>query len=329
MCCKGFGFGGSLERHVRSLFVLYPALEATVVSRNANFIDLSTPPTGCHFLETDNHCGIEARHGRSAKPGVCSLFPFNNLRRLGPAVVVIPHFLCPLRVVVPPLPGRVEGTHATLVGSVAESGMLGADGRGAHLPSVPVRAGATLRDVVSEEVAFRNACSAALGRGRFRDVVRDAASDNSAFDADMQRSAAILGLATSKTAAGRDRLDEILLTLAPALRLEYLRLSPDGVVRALALTELLIRVESELSERMLEPQVTFRSATVRRPGIQLLAHGDEPLSIKRALSAKAPRSVTRNSRLRSFSRHAVLLRAQASHLRSKRLCSRQCRPPTG
>ena len=288
LCCKGFGFGGSLERHVRSLFVLYPALEATVVSRNADIVEMTTPPTGCHFLEADNQCGIEARHGKSAKPGVCSLFPFNVLRRLGPAVIVVPHFLCPLRVVVPPLPGSVEGTHATLVGSVAESGMLGLDGLGTHLPSVPVRSGASFRDVVTGEVAFRNGCSVALGRSRFRDVVREASSNQSAFDDDIQRSAAILGVVPLDPADKRDRLDDVLLTLAAAIRLEYLRLSPEGVLRALALTELLVRIESGLSERMLEPQVTFRSASVRRPAIQLLAHGDEPLTLKRKLTAKVP-----------------------------------------
>ena len=288
LCCKGFGFGGSLDRHIRALFVLYPALESTVVSRDADTIELSTPVTGCHFLQPDNHCGIEARHGRAAKPGVCTLFPFNVLRRIGPAVVVAPHFLCPLRVVVPALPGKVEGTHGKLVDAVAESGMLGLDGRGSHLPSIPVRQGTSLREVVPREVVFRDTCQAALGQRSFRDVVRDFSSDSNAFDVDLQRIADILGLKQLDSSNVRDRLDDVLLSLAPALRLEYLRLSPDGVLRALALTELLVRTEGGLSERMLEPQVTYRSAIARRAGIQLLAHGDEPLSHKRALPAKAP-----------------------------------------
>ena len=116
LCCKGHGFGGSLERHMRSLFVLYPALESTMISRKADIVELSTPTSGCHFLEPDNHCGIETRHGKSAKPGICSLFPFNVLRRIGSTIVVGPNFLCPLRVVVPARPGEVEGTHASLAG---------------------------------------------------------------------------------------------------------------------------------------------------------------------------------------------------------------------
>lgn len=288
LCCKGFGFGGSLERHVRSLFILYPELETTVVSRNADIVEMTTPQTGCHFLEHDNHCGIEYRHGKAAKPGVCSLFPFNVLRRMGPAIVVLPHYLCPLRVVVPPSPGAVEGTHSRLVRAVAESGMLGLDGRGTHLPSVPLRPGASFREVVSAEVAFRNAGSAALGERRFLDVVRDFASDPSAFDGEVRRSAGILGLRPFDRTNVRDRLDDVLLTLAPTIRLEYLRLSPDGVLRALALTELFVRTEAGLSDRMFEPQVTYRSATARRPAVQILAHGDEPLALKRKLPAKAP-----------------------------------------
>ncbi len=78
LCCKGHGFGGSLERHMRSLFVLYPALESTVISRKADIVELSTPPTGCHFLEPDNHCGIETRHGKSAKPGDLFALPVQH-----------------------------------------------------------------------------------------------------------------------------------------------------------------------------------------------------------------------------------------------------------
>lgn len=288
LCCKGFGFGGSLERHVRSLFVLHPPLEATIVSRNADIVELSTPPDGCHFLEPDNHCGIEKKHGKAAKPGVCTLFPFNMLRRLGPAIVVGPHFLCPLRIVVPAASGAVEGTHARLVSAVADSGLLGLDGRGAHLPSVPVRPGAGFRDVLRQEAGFRNACAAALGLQRFRDVVRSASEDTRAFEASVRRILDIAGLPQLEESADHDQLDDVLLAVAPALRLEYLRLSPEGVLRALAMTEALVRLEARLSDRMNSPQVTHRSATARRPAVQLLAHGDEPLQLKRSLSPKAP-----------------------------------------
>ena len=80
----------------------------------------------------------------------------------------------------------------------------------------------------------------------------------------------------------------MLLAIAPTLRLEYLRLSPDGVLRALALTEALLRAEGELSDRVFDPQVAFRNAVVRKAGVQLLAHGDEPLALRKSLSAKAP-----------------------------------------
>lgn len=288
LCCKGFGFGGSLERHVRSLFVLYPALESTVVSRTADVVELSTPSSGCHFLEPDNRCGIETRHGKTAKPGICSLFPFNLLRRIGSTIVVGPNFLCPLRVSVPARPGSVEGTHASLVDAVEDSGLLGLDGRGSHISSVPARAGVAAGQVIREETAFRNGCADAIGREPFRAVLRRFASDPSNFDDDVRRTGAIAGIDVGVSAPGPDRLDEVLLAIAPTLRLEYLRLSPDGVLRALAMTEALLRTESALSDRVLDPQVAFRNAAVRKVGIQLLAHGDEPLSLKRSLPAKAP-----------------------------------------
>lgn len=288
LCCKGFGFGGSLERHVRSLFVLYPALESTVVSRSGDVVEMSTPASGCHFLEPDNRCGIETRHGKPAKPGICSLFPFNLLRRIGSTIVVGPNFLCPLRVSVPARPGEVEGTHAPLVDAVEDSGLLGPDGRGSHITSVPARAGVAPAQVIREEVAFRNACAEAIGREPFRAVLRRFASDPGAFDGDVRRMAAIAGIGVAEPSTGRDRLDEVLLAIAPTLRLEYLRLSSDGVLRALAMTEALLRTEMALSDRVLDPQVAFRNATVRKAGIQLLAHGDEPLALKRSLPAKAP-----------------------------------------
>jgi hypothetical protein len=287
ICCKGFGFGGSLERHVRSLFVLYPALESTMVSRSGDIVELSTPATGCHFLEPDNHCGIERHHGKDAKPGICTLFPFNLLRRIGRTIVVGPHFLCPLRVVVPARPGEVEGTHAAIAGAVEYSGLLGLDGRGSHIPSVPARVGVSPGTIVDQEVAFRDSCAESIGRTSFRSGLRRFASDPHSFDADVQRISAIAGIDSAPPLV-HDRLDEVLYAIAPTLRLEYLRLSSDGVLRALALTEALLRNELALSDRVLDPHVAFRNASVRKAAIQLLAHGDELLILKRTLSAKAP-----------------------------------------
>lgn len=288
LCCRGFGFGGSLDRQMRPLFALYPALEATVVSRSGDTVELSTPASGCHFLRSDNMCGIEAEHGKAAKPGICSLFPFNLLRRIGSMIVVGPNFLCPLRVVVPADPGRVEGSHEALADAVASSSLLGIDGRGTHLPSVPARPGVSPAKVVAAEVAFRDACAAALGRRTFHDVLREASGDAASFDDSVRRIASLAGLAPARTGHGRDVLDDVLLAVAPTLRLDYLRLSPAAVLRALATIEMFVRTESSLSSRIEDPQVLFRNAALRKAAVQLLAHGDEPLALRRALHAKAP-----------------------------------------
>src|SRR5205814_7409491 len=83
LCCKGHGFGGSLDREMRSLFVRYPQIESMAYSRNGDQINFATTASGCVMLDTDNLCRIEKELGKSAKPNICNLFPFNLFAKIG------------------------------------------------------------------------------------------------------------------------------------------------------------------------------------------------------------------------------------------------------
>jgi hypothetical protein len=100
-CCRGNGFilSGNhqlkrrlMERPQLGLFLTQGAGESQFVVRNC--------PPACFFLTQTGQCGIHANEGYDAKPELCRLFPFNDMRRVGQYLVVAPHReLCPLAVV--------------------------------------------------------------------------------------------------------------------------------------------------------------------------------------------------------------------------------------
>ena len=97
LCCKGHGFGGSLKRKCVRSSSAYPQLETMALSRNGDQITFATTAGGCIMLDTDNFCRIEKELGKDKKPNICNLFPFNSFTQVGKTIVVLPHFLCPLR----------------------------------------------------------------------------------------------------------------------------------------------------------------------------------------------------------------------------------------
>jgi hypothetical protein len=275
LCCRGHGFGGSLSRGVSTLLTLYPRLGLTVAARHGDVLEFHTPPSGCVFLEKDNRCGIEIRHGRALKPGVCTLFPFNRVTRLGRVVAISPHFLCPLRLHVPARPGQVAGTHALLIGAVQESGLLDEAKLDSQAPSAVPRGQA--RAALARETAFRDLCARNLGRRRFADTVREASGDARALSLFIARASSIALLETA--APGRDRLDDILLSLASPLRLGLLSLPPEDILRVLALGELVARSVLSLSAETPTLQTVHRLITAAMPALKLLARDDAPFTL--------------------------------------------------
>ncbi len=286
-CCRGHGFGGSLGRETGRILALHPELGHLAVVRRGDLINLANSAGGCHFLDRDNLCRIEKDHGRPAKPTICRLFPFNFFSLIGRTVVVAPHFLCPLRVQAPPRPGEVEGTHAALEPVLRESGLVSEAYVRLSMAPARLHPSQRARSVVAREMAFRDACGAALGGGAFSLVLRDAASDPERLQGNIARAAALWGLPSPAGSAARDDIDDVLLAVALALRLELLRLSADGILLALALGELLVRRVAALRAYPPTPQDVRDTVGWVLPALHLLACADLPL----ATSARSRRKV--------------------------------------
>ena len=290
LCCKGHGFSGSLEREMGRLFQIYPRMEGQVVGRQGAIVDIMTPPSGCHFLRPDDRCSIEIEHGKDLKPGVCSLFPFNALKRIGSTITVSPHFLCPLRLSVPAAPGAVQGTHATIAPAVRSSGLLGPDGSGNGLTPLPLHPEADPRSVVEREASFRDRCADAIGSATFFETIREAAEDPDAFSADLDRASRLIGLSPAQAGLPPDACDAVLLAMAAPLRLDLLRLEPDQILLTLALGGLSYRRELTLSDRTPRLQDAFQHLVTLRSTLSLLGHGDRPLKLGKRLEQKVPPS---------------------------------------
>lgn len=275
-CCRGAGFAGSLDREVPKLLTLYPALGNMAVGRQGPVVYFANPPNGCYFLDPDRLCRIEKEHGRALKPGVCGLFPFNYLLRVGETVVIRPHFLCPLTAVVPPRPGAVEGTHARLAGQARESGLLAPAFLEAHVAKAALHPSADAAATLAREARFRDRSAKALGQARLVDLLRAEAADAAAFDAHARRAAALLGLDAEALDPPRDAVDDLLLLLAAPLRSSMLRLSPEGLLVALAVGALVFRRALSLGAT---PSLSagWEMQTKVAPALRLLGRLDEPI----------------------------------------------------
>jgi Fe-S-cluster containining protein len=170
--------------------------------RQGNFVWFSSTSHACMMLDGDNLCRIEKEHGRELKPSACKLFPFNVFRRIGRTVAVTPHFLCPLRLQIPPRPGEVEGTHSLVEKSIHESQILDKTYIDLSVPRSILHTSLDEDDVLRREASFRDACSRAFGRDSFYETLRAASSSPNTFDSVVSRAAR--GLTVSARTAGRD-----------------------------------------------------------------------------------------------------------------------------
>lgn len=289
LCCRGHGFAGSLRREVPTLLNLYPALGSMTVGRLGDVVSFQTlPGGGCPFLRSDNLCGIEVDHGKAIKPGVCTLFPFNVFTRIGNTVAVSPHYLCPLRLQVPARPNEVAGTHAMIEPAVRESGLLEPAQVNAHMPTIPLHKSEEAASVLEREWRFRDACSAGLSRRRFDDVVRAASENPDALDAFRERAAKLLAIPGPSAHSERATIDDVLLVLAPSLRLGLLALPREGILRALLTGELIVRNVFGLWNKPPALQEANQLLQSAGPTLRLLSWNDQPLELARTLDVKLP-----------------------------------------
>jgi len=282
LCCKGHGLGGNLERELRPLFARYPQLETMAISRTGGQITFASTSSGCVLLDVDNFCRIEKELGKDKKPNVCNLFPFNAFSRIGKTIVVMPHFLCPLRAVIPARPGEVQGTHAFIESELDKSQMLDK----AYVKNfvAAARSHPSLDETctIERERNFRDRCATALGVDRFSDVLTESAADAAALHVFLERARAILGYeSATQSAVRRDVIDDLLLTFASPYRISFLDLSDEAVLRALGVAELIVRKAWEGATIMPGLQGIANTAATFRPIQALLADGDEPVDFGR------------------------------------------------
>src|SRR5262245_12109418 len=275
LCCKGHGFGGSLDREMRSLFVRYPQLESMALSRNGDQITFATTGSGCVMLDTDNFCRIEKELGKDKKPNICNLFPFNAFSKIGKTIVVMPHFLCPLRLVVPARPGQVQGTHHQIAEDIHKSQMLNRHYVKNMVAPARLHASVTESDVITREAAFRDLCSQALGKDRFMDLLLSASANPAALAAFVQRARQIMGHELSPENNERDYFDDMLLAFASPYRIGLLDLPAEGILRALAVAGMMVRRAWRGAPQKPSFQGFANSIATFKPVQVLLACGDE------------------------------------------------------
>ena len=98
-----------------------------------------------------------------------------------------------------------------------------------------------LQKFSSANAYFRDRCSQALGKARFRDVLAASSDDPAALWAFRKRVVKLLSWTMPAQPETRDPLDDILIASAPAYRVESLYHSDEGLLRFLVLAELLAR----------------------------------------------------------------------------------------
>lgn len=296
VCCyRSAEFDGSFGREIQQLVQLYPAMEIMAIRRRGDVVAFATPSGRCYFLDQDNRCGVEIRHGKEVKPFACRLFPFNNYNRIGKTFVVGLNFLCPLRLQIPAAPSQVEGTHVAIEAHLRESPYL-EDSYYDGVHKLHLHHDQKPEEVLAEETSFRDACSQALGKQSFIETLRAASVAPDRLDSFVSCAAELLGLELSLRPATRDHIDDLLLALASMLRLNVLSLSVEKRLRVLALSELMLRRLLTLAGQRpigpadaATPKGAFEVLSKIRPALHLLAISDGPVrAAKRAIKNIPP-----------------------------------------
>ncbi|MGE0132776.1 MAG: hypothetical protein AB7U82_32255 [Blastocatellales bacterium] len=262
--------------------------------RRGDVVAFTTPNGRCYFLNQDNRCDVEIRHGKEMKPATCRVFPFNNYNRLGKTFVVGLNFLCPLRLQVPAHPGQVEGTHENIEVQLRESPYF-EGGYYDSLHRLHLHPDQKPEEVLAEEIRFRDACSLALGKQSFIEILRAASAEPDRLDSFAAWSAGLLNLDLSLRPAARDHIDDLLLALASMLRLNLLSLPAEKRLRILALYELVFRRLLTLAGEhpagpsdAATPKGAYGVLTRIRPALWLLANADEPATAVKGAIKNVP-----------------------------------------
>ncbi len=307
-CCKTGGLsllGG--ERDV--LMRCHPALELVAPSHTGPVEVFHTPKSGCWFLY-DKACGFlvmgtdtlkEAPLVKGPRPMACALYPFNSFALLDEVLVVLPHGLCPLKVV----PQGQGVQHEVLAQELSQLGAAGdvpiilngaPDDKGATSDRLNLEQ--VVRDAASAcvhnreatlvpllafmEVAFE-AYSASMNAGKAFDPERIALDHMpqqcAALDSFMTEAAEILSIAEpTLEASAQEHVVALMSAFLPALRL----VACDGlplyrIPRTLAVLQLYLEYWVALRpERTLLPQTIMQMANALLPTAHMLSAWHEP-----------------------------------------------------
>lgn len=271
-CCRGIGFGGMDGGRMGTLIDSHPELLPWIQYRDGGFTMLGTPQGGCLFLGDDGLCSIEAASGRDAKPGLCIMFPFNRLDRIGDRLIVRPYFRCRrFTAIVPPRPGAVAGTHSAILRDLQATGMVRKG-----LPQLPLPEGDDPGAVLAREGEWLTACGNALGRTRIVDTVTSFSDDASDLSRFVSRAVGLLGLEAPAEGRPRDELDDMLIILSPVMRMDHLVLSSEGMLRAILLAEAL--VPNAFTGEAGHPTLADLASLINimQPLLTVLARADRP-----------------------------------------------------
>ncbi len=279
LCCRGQGFGGNVNREMGFLLQEHPALSMIALDRERDLVDLSTPTGQCFFLRQDNLCQIEVDHGHSKKPGVCLIFPFNRFWRIGDTVVVTPHILCPLRVQVPARPGEVTGTHSMIEETIRESQFFDAKYVSWYLGQSKLPPKQTPAATLDELKKLRTICEAAIGNGRFIEVLTAHGADSKELSEFVERTAHLMAWPQLPARNKRDTIDDILIALALPLLFDRTIFPKQRAIRKLALIERLVRSLFSMQAAAPKPQAVYGMVDQVAAVLSLLAYGDENVRV--------------------------------------------------
>jgi hypothetical protein len=268
ICCRGHGIG-TAARETPALLSHYPELAFTATKSGQSGSNFTNPAGGCFFLTEKNLCQVEQDHGRAAKPGVCVAFPFNDFSRIGNVVVVRPHFLCPLRL----LPGKGTGNHAELEKMLHETGVVS---RALRQPGPDLSEVAAL-EVIQREEAFRDKCGSAIGLRAFDELLGQEEEDKTEHQKWRERALRLWGIPS--LAAPRVYLDDILLALAPPLRMRIVLLTERQRLRILALAGAYLRNVARITSRPLTLQGSHQMIVNVLGVLRLFATGNVSLRL--------------------------------------------------
>lgn len=287
-CCRGHGFGVS-PGELQSQLTVRPAVALFVNRKQAErgqYMVQNLKPA-CFYLDSHNQCSLHAKYGFSAKPETCRLFPFNDLRRAGPYLLVLPHSgLCPLDVL-PLDQSSAASAHEALFGQLSAAGVR-AEVRVVS-PVVPdLRALVTLEkrivQLASEAHADYLDFLVAQHRAAMTGVgVSGPPLTTRALTTFQALATDVLGIGPAATTLARADMTRVLVVVTPVLRARLVfrdssgrtTLTIDRVPFVLAALQLIVAVAGDAGLTLVTYQSVMKIFGEFRPLLELLATADQ------------------------------------------------------